>query len=87
MLSWDEFDKEEDGEVAVKGANAGHATEANMDRLDVPAPLPPSKPAPSPPTTPPRSSAPRLPSTNSTSPKASPSSKAPPPASLSTKSA
>ena len=33
MLSWDEFDKEE-GEVAVKGANAGHATEANMDRLD-----------------------------------------------------
>ena len=33
MLSWDEFDKE-DGEVAVKGANAGHATEANMDRLD-----------------------------------------------------
>ena len=34
MLSWDEFDKEEEGEVAVKGANAGHATEANMDRLD-----------------------------------------------------
>ena len=34
MLSWDEFDKEEDGEVAIKGANAGHATEANMDRLD-----------------------------------------------------
>ncbi|MGY1922914.1 ribonucleotide-diphosphate reductase subunit beta, partial [Pseudomonas tolaasii] len=35
MLSWDEFDKEEDGEVATtKGANAGHATEANMDRLD-----------------------------------------------------
>ena len=33
MLSWDEFDKE-DGEVAAKGANAGHATEANMDRLD-----------------------------------------------------
>lgn len=33
MLSWDEFDKE-DGEVAVKGANAGHASEANMDRLD-----------------------------------------------------
>jgi len=33
MLSWDEFDKE-DSEVAVKGANAGHATEANMDRLD-----------------------------------------------------
>ena len=33
MLSWDEFDKEE-SEVAVKGANAGHATEANMDRLD-----------------------------------------------------
>ena len=34
MLSWDEFDKEDEGEVAVKGANAGHATEANMDRLD-----------------------------------------------------
>ena len=34
MLSWDEFDKEEEGEVAAKGANAGHATEANMDRLD-----------------------------------------------------
>lgn len=34
MLSWDEFDKEDTGEVAVKGANAGHATEANMDRLD-----------------------------------------------------
>ncbi|PRC11375.1 ribonucleotide-diphosphate reductase subunit beta, partial [Pseudomonas poae] len=35
MLSWDEFDKEEEGEVATaKGANAGHATEANMDRLD-----------------------------------------------------
>jgi len=34
MLSWDEFDKEEDGEVVAKGANAGHATEANMDRLD-----------------------------------------------------
>jgi ribonucleoside-diphosphate reductase beta chain len=34
MLSWDEFDKEDDGEVAVKGANAGHASEANMDRLD-----------------------------------------------------
>ncbi|ETK16972.1 ribonucleotide-diphosphate reductase subunit beta, partial [Pseudomonas sp. FH4] len=33
MLSWDEFDKEEEGEVAAKGANAGHATEANMDRL------------------------------------------------------
>ncbi|MFH0024592.1 ribonucleotide-diphosphate reductase subunit beta, partial [Pseudomonas fluorescens] len=33
MLSWDEFDKE-DSEVAVKGANAGHASEANMDRLD-----------------------------------------------------
>ena len=33
MLSWDEFDKE-DTEVAVKSANAGHATEANMDRLD-----------------------------------------------------
>ncbi|MGY2202142.1 ribonucleotide-diphosphate reductase subunit beta, partial [Pseudomonas gingeri] len=33
MLSWDEFDKEE-GEAAPKGANAGHATEANMDRLD-----------------------------------------------------
>jgi len=28
MLSWDEFDKEEDGEVVAKGANAGHATEA-----------------------------------------------------------
>ena len=35
MLSWDEFDKE-DGEVAVKGANAGHATEANMDRTMIP---------------------------------------------------
>ncbi|WP_338475504.1 ribonucleotide-diphosphate reductase subunit beta [Pseudomonas khavaziana] len=34
MLSWDEFDKEEEDEVAAKGANAGHATEANMDRLD-----------------------------------------------------
>ena len=34
MLSWDEFDKEDTGEVVVKGANAGHATEANMDRLD-----------------------------------------------------
>ena len=34
MLSWDEFDKEDEGETAVKGANAGHATEANMDRLD-----------------------------------------------------
>lgn len=33
MLSWDEFDKEE-GEVAVKGANAGHAAEAAMDKLD-----------------------------------------------------
>ena len=33
MLSWDEFDKEE-GAAAIKGANAGHATEANMDRLD-----------------------------------------------------
>ncbi|MGY2227407.1 ribonucleotide-diphosphate reductase subunit beta, partial [Pseudomonas gingeri] len=33
MLSWDEFDKEE-GEVAIKGANAGHAAEAYMDRLD-----------------------------------------------------
>ncbi|MFJ4136347.1 ribonucleotide-diphosphate reductase subunit beta, partial [Pseudomonas cyclaminis] len=38
MLSWDEFDKEEEGEVATKGANAGHATEANMDRLDGSAP-------------------------------------------------
>ena len=34
MLSWDEFDKEDSGETVVKGANAGHATEANMDRLD-----------------------------------------------------
>ena len=33
MLSWDEFDKE-DTEVAAKSANAGHASEANMDRLD-----------------------------------------------------
>ncbi|NWB46175.1 ribonucleotide-diphosphate reductase subunit beta [Pseudomonas gingeri] len=33
MLSWDEFDKEE-GAAAIKGANAGHASEANMDRLD-----------------------------------------------------
>ena len=30
MLSWDEFDKEEEeGEVAAKGANAGHATALN----------------------------------------------------------
>jgi len=34
MLSWDEFDKEDEAEVAVKGANAGNAAEANMDRLD-----------------------------------------------------
>ena len=34
MLSWDEFDKEDSEVAAVKGANAGHATEANMDRLD-----------------------------------------------------
>ncbi|GAO96292.1 ribonucleotide-diphosphate reductase subunit beta [Pseudomonas syringae pv. actinidiae] len=33
MLSWDEFDKE-DGEVVAKATNAGHANEANMDRLD-----------------------------------------------------
>ena len=34
MLSWDEFDKEDSEVAAVKGANAGHASEANMDRLD-----------------------------------------------------
>lgn len=34
MLSWDEFDKEDSEVATVKGANAGHATEANMDRLD-----------------------------------------------------
>ncbi|TFZ33298.1 ribonucleotide-diphosphate reductase subunit beta, partial [Pseudomonas syringae] len=33
MLSWDGFDKE-DGEVVAKATNAGHANEANMDRLD-----------------------------------------------------
>ncbi|KAA0943327.1 ribonucleotide-diphosphate reductase subunit beta, partial [Pseudomonas sp. ANT_H14] len=34
MLSWDEVDKEDTHDVVIKGANAGHATEANMDRLD-----------------------------------------------------
>ncbi|ARB26380.1 hypothetical protein B5P22_03455 [Pseudomonas tolaasii] len=39
MLSWDEFDKEEDGEVATtKGANAGHATEAGDAIAGKPAP-------------------------------------------------
>src|SRR5476651_2427753 len=33
MLSWDEFDKEDAAEPA-KGANAGHASEAAMDKLD-----------------------------------------------------
>ncbi|MEZ0529044.1 ribonucleotide-diphosphate reductase subunit beta, partial [Pseudomonas sp. Env-37] len=34
MLSWDEVDNEDTGAAVIKGANAGHATEANMDRLD-----------------------------------------------------
>ncbi len=34
MLSWDEVDNEDTGAAVVKGANAGHASEANMDRLD-----------------------------------------------------
>ncbi|OXS19110.1 ribonucleotide-diphosphate reductase subunit beta, partial [Pseudomonas fluorescens] len=34
MLSWDEVDNEDTGPAVIKGANAGHATEANMDRLD-----------------------------------------------------
>ncbi|MBC3199650.1 ribonucleotide-diphosphate reductase subunit beta, partial [Pseudomonas poae] len=34
MLSWDEVDNEDTGEAVVRGANAGHASEANMDRLD-----------------------------------------------------
>ncbi|MFK3970438.1 ribonucleotide-diphosphate reductase subunit beta [Pseudomonas sp. NPDC087358] len=33
MLSWDEFDKEDAAEPA-KGANAGHASEVAMDKLD-----------------------------------------------------
>ncbi|WP_028615975.1 ribonucleotide-diphosphate reductase subunit beta, partial [Pseudomonas canadensis] len=34
MLSWDEVDNEDTGAAVIKGANAGHASEANMDRLD-----------------------------------------------------
>ncbi|MBC3339761.1 ribonucleotide-diphosphate reductase subunit beta, partial [Pseudomonas proteolytica] len=34
MLSWDEVDNEDTGTAVIRGANAGHATEANMDRLD-----------------------------------------------------
>eukprot|EP01030_Chromulinospumella_sphaerica_P023792 gene23792-23842_t len=34
MLSWDEVDNEDTGATVMRGANAGHATEANMDRLD-----------------------------------------------------
>lgn len=34
MLSWDEADQPDTGDVVIRGANAGHATEANMDRLD-----------------------------------------------------
>ncbi|WP_418323896.1 hypothetical protein [Pseudomonas lurida] len=113
MLSWDEFDKEEEGEVATKGANAGHATEANMDRLDgagAAAAIEARAVTASDSAaivrakaaldkldvaeglaelegTPPPSCAPRLRWTNSTSPKASLNSKAPPPASPLTKSA
>jgi hypothetical protein len=79
MLSWDEFDKEDEGEVAVKGANAGHATEANMDRLDTVAALRHLKLALSRPTTPRPSSAPRPHWTTSISLKAWPNSKALPP--------
>ncbi|MGY2375461.1 ribonucleotide-diphosphate reductase subunit beta, partial [Pseudomonas sp. SDO524_S393] len=34
MLSWDEFDKEDEGEVATKGTTATQNAEATMDRLD-----------------------------------------------------
>lgn len=51
MLSWDEFDKE-DGEVVAKATNAGHANEANMDRLDSAGGWLHRKPVRSPPTTP-----------------------------------
>ena len=34
MLSWDEVDNEDTGAAVIKGANAGHASESNMDRLD-----------------------------------------------------
>ncbi|MGY2292123.1 ribonucleotide-diphosphate reductase subunit beta, partial [Pseudomonas sp. SDO528_S397] len=34
MLSWDEFDKEDEGEVATKGTPGATAAEVTMDRLD-----------------------------------------------------
>lgn len=79
MLSWDEFDKDEN-EVTTKGQSSTQASQPGIDKLDsaggaaalkrVLLSLPTPKP----------SNVPRLPSTPSTLPKAWPSWKAPRPA-------